>query len=269
MQAAGATMSSSRIFKSSGPEGPTVTNFSFASLAEQAEPEAEADGPQEFIPLAYSQGGGDFDPARRLWRVDDESDISAVADDDDAGVAIADEEMNERLQIAFEKGVQEGRRQVEEVMGCRRSRAVADAVERITALRERILYESEEDLLRLCMMVARIVIHREISLDRQIVANIVSAAVSAVSERDEIVIRLNPIDYQVMTENKHYCLLGADQKRITLKSDKTVPSGGCMVDTTMGAIDARIETQLDEICRSLLDSRGASFGKPEDEEAYE
>ena len=119
-----------------------------------------------------------------------------------------------------------------------------------------MLRESEEDLLKLAVMIARKVIHQEIATDRMILAKIVAAAVNSASEREDIVIRLNPEDHRLVAAHKHLYLNGFnDDRLLDLKSDDSVTPGGCIVDTAMGEIDARTDAQLDEIFRRLLEEK--------------
>jgi flagellar assembly protein FliH len=135
-------------------------------------------------------------------------------------------------------------------------KALREAMEELSGLHDQVLRESEEDLLKLAIMVARKVIHQEIATDRLILAKVVSAAIGSASERDEIVIRLNPDDHRVVTAHKNLYLGGcSDDRLMELKSDDSIPPGGCIVDTAMGEIDARTDAQLDEIFRRLLEEK--------------
>mgnify|MGYP001087850784 CR=1 FL=1 len=175
--------------------------------------------------------------------------------------------VNEMLQGAYSDGFREGARQAEErfASGCR---ALADAIEKISLERERIITDSEDDLVMLTMAVARKIIHQEVTQDRKVVANIVHAAVSTISERYDVVVRLHPSDYTVLDERKNLLFHGVSGDHLTFRPDETISCGGCVVDTAMGAVDARVETQLDELCRALLCKKGEP-GMICQEEEYE
>jgi len=89
--------------------------------------------------------------------------------------------------------------------------------------------------------------------------NVVQAAIGAISERDEITIRLNPDDYVLVTTG-HGDVLRKEliTSRMQLKSDPTVLQGFCMVDSELGTIDAGLDSQLEEIFRSLKEERTLS-----------
>jgi flagellar assembly protein FliH len=119
-----------------------------------------------------------------------------------------------------------------------------------------MLRESEEDLLKLTVLVAKKIIQQELVQQPEILAKIISAAISSVTELDRVSVRLNPADYSVVNSDRqtYFGNLG-DETHILLSPDESVEPGGCMVDTNTGTVDARIETQLDEIYRQFLEKR--------------
>lgn len=175
---------------------------------------------------------------------------------------IPEEEHLRLLKEEYERGFEEGKRQAERGLSSV-FRSLREAVEEVAGLRRQILMECEEDLLKLAVMVARKVIHQEISMDRLILAKVVAAAVGSVSDRDEIVIRLNPEDHRIVTAHRQLYLNGFGADRVLeLKADESIPPGGCIVDTAVGEIDARIDSQVDEIFRRLLEERNTLMSIP-------
>lgn len=175
---------------------------------------------------------------------------------------IPEEEHMYLVEQAYGKGFEEGKKQAERGLSSV-FKALREAVEEVSGLREQILRDCEDDLLKLAVMVARKVIHQEIATDRLILAKIVAAAVNSASERDEVVIRLNPEDHRLVAAHKHLYLNGFSGERVLeLKADDSVTLGGCIVDTAMGEIDARADSQVDEIFRRLLEERKSVLGFP-------
>jgi flagellar assembly protein FliH len=174
---------------------------------------------------------------------------------------ISEEELTLRMEEAYNQGLADGAlRAGEELKGACKS--MGAALKELNGLREKVLRESEEDLLKLSMVVAKKIVRQELTVDRRILANVIRAAVSGVGEREEIVIRLNPDDFKAVSANKKL-FLGDEQA--TIKADEAVASGGCMIDTAMGVIDASIEDQLEEVYRRLLEGRGLVADGTDDE----
>ena len=181
--------------------------------------------------------------------------LPVVADSPVSG-AVMEEELDKKIHEAFSSGLEEGKLQAEEGLSalCGMLSAAADE---LRLLHERIMRQTEDDLLKLAISVAKRVILQEVTHDRGILRNVVSEAIKNISDKDEIVIRLNPEDYRVVSANSRNFLPEMSEKRhLTLKPDEEVSSGGCVVDTAMGSIDARVEAQLDEIYRRLTEERG-------------
>ena len=173
-------------------------------------------------------------------------------------VTLIEEELQRRLGESFQNGLIEGKNLAERGL-LNVFRALRIAAEDVHALREKVMRESEDEIVELITMVARKVILREVSLERKILANVVQSALSAVYERDEITVRLNPDDYLLVTANhEDYFRKELMTDRMRLKSDPTVIQGFCQIDSEMGTIDAGIDSQLDEIFRRLQEERTLS-----------
>lgn len=169
---------------------------------------------------------------------------------------ILEEEALARIAEAREEGMREGKRQAEMELSSV-AEALAQSLLQTQALRERVLCESEEDLLLLAVAIARKVVLAEISLHPEILARVVRGAVEALSEGDQVVVRLSRDDYRQAADCPEFAQLLQEKRRISLKADPALPPGGCLVETERGNIDAGLESQLDEILRRLLEQKNA------------
>ncbi len=252
-------MSSCKIIKPGGVNDFTIAPFQFdvVSTASLPQPERYASAFVPFTDTLIPPGNGS---AEREGRGD--SPNHAGGDDLPAVVQVAgvpEEEHFRQVQESYDRGFEDGKRQAERGLA-NVFKALRDAVEDLSGLRGHVLRETEEDILKLVFRIARKVIHQEIATDRLILAKVVSAAVCSSSERDEIVLRLNPDDHRLVTAHRNLYLNGlSDDRQLEIKSDDTVSPGGCIVDTIMGEIDARAETQLDEMFRRLLEEKNSSL----------
>lgn len=171
------------------------------------------------------------------------------------GIQLTEEELDQRLRESFNSGLQEGKNLAERGL-INVFKALRTASELIHDMRERVLKESEDELINLIMMVARKVIAQEIAQDRCILGNLIQSALANLSEREEVTVRLNPDDYALITSGQQECLLKEmHDQRLRLKADPTIELGGCQIDADMGTIDASISAQLDEVYRRLLEQR--------------
>lgn len=236
----------SRIIKSSMQNSSIMSEFSFKSLKpgiHASHGEVESCG---FLPM------GLFDSSEMNRTGEDQEVVEPPS------ITLTEEELQQQLREAFENGLTDGKNLAERGL-VNVFRSLRTAAESVQALREKILRESEDELVKLIILVSRKVILREIAQDRTILSNVVQAAIGAISERDEITIRLNPDDYVLVTTGQGEILRKElITSRMQLKSDPTVLQGFCMVDSELGTIDAGIDSQLEEIFRSLQEERTLS-----------
>lgn len=245
----------SKIIKSDLLKEQNVCSFDFSPLAGGEEggfvPSVEAD---EFIPLQIRdcvQPGEPvpLPPPQELVVPEEATIAVAIA-------GISEDELQVQLSEAFNRGLEEGRRQAERGLS-NVFKALRDGIAGLTELRDKVMRESEEDLLKLSIMVARKIIQREISLDPQILAGVITTALDAVTDLDRVTIRLNPEDYAQVSSDRERFITGVGRdNQVMLNPDEQIMRGGCMVDTPTGTIDARIETQLEEIFHRFMEERG-------------
>lgn len=236
----------SRIIKSGQITESAVGDFFFKPIA-QAANRATEQPDSGFVPM------GIFDDTE-MQRISTASPVEEPKPTGPPAVTITEEELDRQLRSSFERGLQEGKNLAERGL-LNVFKSLRTAAEEVRNLREKVLRESEDELIRLIMLVARKVILREIHQDRRLVTSIVEAGIAAVPERDEITIRLNPDDYILITTGHDYLRNDLLSERVHLKSDPTIQTGCCQIDSEMGTLDASIDAQLDEIYRRLLEER--------------
>jgi flagellar assembly protein FliH len=113
----------------------------------------------------------------------------------------------------------------------------------------RIGTESEERLVALALLVARRVIAREVSMDPKVVLGLVREGISALGERDRLVIRVGPF-FGAMREAIEDDLASA-KLRCEVVVDPTLGETGCVVETDLGRVDESIEVRLANLMANL------------------
>lgn len=123
--------------------------------------------------------------------------------------------------------------------------AVRAAAEELVRCREELLEEFQRDVVSLSMEVAEKVLRRQIDKGEYNIDDILGDALSQIPHRGEIVVRLNPDDYQ-----QSECVVGhATFNGATVKylADPGVSPAGCVVESCEGLVDASVEAALEEI----------------------
>lgn len=101
--------------------------------------------------------------------------------------------------------------------------------------------------------VAKKVVQREISHETVINEN-VRIAINKIMGANEVRLKLNPADLDQLTEASKNLIHGSSFNKIKIESDLRIEQGGCLIETEIGSVDARISTQLGEMQKQLEDS---------------
>lgn len=157
---------------------------------------------------------------------------------------------------AFAKGFAQGERAGLEAAAKRGDamlRRLTQTLDEMTGLRARMIRETEQQMVSLALAVARRIIHREVSLDRDLLIAIARVALDRLGEDAKISVHLNPDDYAA-TESARTAEWSGTQ--VSVVADARVPRGGCRIDSDFGALDAGIDAQIQELAHALLGDGG-------------
>ena len=151
---------------------------------------------------------------------------------------------------AFTKGYAQGERAGAEAAAHRGEatlRRLAQTIDELAGLRSELLHKTERQVVELALAIAGRVLRRELSFDRELLIAMARVALERLGENTSATIRLNPEDYIVIGAQAH---LG-DSAVVQVVSDPLVSSGGCLVQSDFGLIDAGIDAQLGEMASAL------------------
>ena len=127
---------------------------------------------------------------------------------------------------------------------------VARAVEELAGLRQRFRHEAEEDVVALAMAIARRILHRELTVAPEALLGLVKAALEKIDLREVHRVRVSRPDAAMVTQ--HLEKMGLPRP-IEVVADPGLPRGSAILDSSRGALDASVETQLAEIERGFAD----------------
>jgi flagellar assembly protein FliH len=163
-------------------------------------------------------------------------------------IQLQDEAFNQGKALGFEEGRLQGYHETEALL-----KDASRIVEQARQERVEIMEHCEKDILELALAVATRVIHTEITINQDIVLAVVKDAIRKAKDQERVVIRVNPIDFETVAAEKQtlQTLLGREMG-MDIRGDLGVDSGGCVIETDYGTIDARIDTQLDTVKKALL-----------------
>jgi flagellar assembly protein FliH len=161
---------------------------------------------------------------------------------------------------AFMKGYAQGERAGAEAAAARGEavvRRLANTVDELRTLRTDLLQKAEQQVVQLALAIARRIVHREITLDRELVAAMGRVALDRLSTTATATIRLHPDDYAAVVGR---AVDGANGTGVTsIVPDPMVHRGGCLVQSDFGVIDVGVDAQIQEMARTLF---GDANGEP-------
>jgi len=196
-----------------------------------------------------------------------------------ADVAIVDGMTPEQILIAAraqaETMLAEARREAEALreqartQGAREGKAqgleqLRDSIERAQALvaqiaeaRDQLLTSVSGRVVDAIVHIAGVVAQGAIVADPARLEAIVRTALEAIREDDRVVLRLHPDDAALLAPVRE-ALERDSGMHVTFRSDRTVVRGGCVVETSRGLVDARLDAKLAAIHTALVRNGDAS-----------
>jgi len=201
-------------------------------------------------------------PVRAIPRVDKPVSVAAVRDKAHELISVAQKDAAAVVQAAERKAVQiiekahaegfaAGRQEGFAAMGEKIKEALG-VINQAVIERKKIIADAEPEVLRLALKVAEQVIRSEVSLHKDVCSGIVADAISRVTDREQIVVRVNHEDVEQIKKTKPKLASVIDGvKNFSIIEDNTIDPGGCVIETALGYVDARIKTRLQAIAEAF------------------
>src|SRR5204863_10074862 len=152
---------------------------------------------------------------------------------------------------AYQQGLRQGEAAARQEVGAQLSpvlTAFQQAAIKLANVHAGILQQAEEDIITLAFQLARKITQYAVLENREVLATTLKRALQHVVEQDQVVVWVHPADLQYATEMQEELRRAmGDLKTLTVQGDPSVGRGGCLVESSLGTIDARIEAQFDEL----------------------
>ena len=130
-------------------------------------------------------------------------------------------------------------------------RGAADAMR---AARERFIASLEPQIIALVKDIARRVLRRELKGDEELLRSTVRAVLGNLADREQVTLRVNPADLDVLRREKVSLLEEFDAvERMEIVGDESIAQGGCVAETETLHVDARLDAQLERILDALTE----------------
>ena len=126
----------------------------------------------------------------------------------------------------------------------------------LNAARTRQIDESRTQLLALSIKLAEKILGRELATRHDALGDLVLEAMRGLPPQSgKIRIRVRPGDAETLRSQRPRLAEAIGHDEIELVEDATIESGGCVIESPVGIVDARLQTQLRVLERLLLEPR--------------
>jgi flagellar biosynthesis/type III secretory pathway protein FliH len=161
------------------------------------------------------------------------------------------------LQLGFEegrtRGFEQAKREGDEARAVELKRFTADLnamTDRLQGAVAQWFVSSEERMAELTIKAVKKLLAAELEISRDSAIEIVKEALREVTHSRHVRIRVNPFDSATLRDHRQELLSAAENLRdVEIVSDPAI-TGGCMVESDGGVVDATLDTRL-----SLLEDR--------------
>lgn len=168
-----------------------------------------------------------------------------------------DEHMIEAVKSeGFQQGFEEGKVQAEETMRAKVDEMMNEAgavLQQAYIEKERIIQEAEPFLVELSCAIAEKIIDKQLGLEPDYTLELIKKSLARKREQGILTLCVSPNYFAFVQAAREELSLAIDsQAELQILPDPTVKDRGCVIRSSFGSVDARIDTQLTEIKKELL-----------------
>jgi flagellar assembly protein FliH len=199
--------------------------------------------------------------------------VNAMINDAEEKMGLWWEENEKKLEIltqearenGFQEGMISGKKEVEEKVYQEYKEKIGqvqDLLENAYKQKETIILEAEPFLLELSNAIASQIIKQELESYPDKFVELIKQHILRFKEKDFITICVHPMDFDyIQSQRSHLLAVVNGETEIKIVPDHSVTEKGCIIRTAYGSVDARIDTQIEEIKKVIQDARRVPEGE--------
>lgn len=170
---------------------------------------------------------------------------------------LQDTDLSEALKSeGFRQGYEEGAAKAEQEMKELLDKATREAQELLQLAyraKEELIQEAEPFLVELSCAIAEKVIERQLTIEPDLTLELIRKNLSRKREKGVISLCVAPEHFEfIYAAREELGLVIDSQAELQILPDATVKDRGCVIRSSFGSVDARIDTQLEEIKKELV-----------------
>lgn len=157
---------------------------------------------------------------------------------------------------AYQQGYEEGVTQAEQEMKLKVAAMMEEAravLSEAYKARDVIIQEAEPFLVELSCDIAEKIVDKQLTVEPQYAMDLIRKNLARKREQGLISLCVSPAQFAFINAAREELSLAVDsQAELQILPDSTVKDQGCVIRSSYGSIDARIDTQLAEIKKELI-----------------
>lgn len=170
---------------------------------------------------------------------------------------LAREQRERELKETYEKGFEAGYSAAIKDMQKEFERELALRAEQFSKIIEQLSLQINEldnsfdkVISEVSIYFAEKILRREIDRSSPIIENL-KAAIRKVLGANEIIVKINPNDYELLSGKVPVVFQGDEFGKIRFEPDSRIEKGGVLLQSDIGNVDAKIETQIEELKKAF------------------
>lgn len=129
---------------------------------------------------------------------------------------------------------------------------MAAAISELAGVRSEMRRRAEQDVVKLALLIAKRVLHRELTVDENAISALARVAFDGLARSETYKVTVHPRFAQAIAA----AIPAGVASRVRIEPDPAREPGTLLIDSPDGLTDASIDTQLEEIGRGLTDRLG-------------
>lgn len=114
----------------------------------------------------------------------------------------------------------------------------------------KVFRSSETDMVRLVLAITKKVLATEITTNPGIIINVLREAIKCLDKPENLTVHVNPQDFDTVLElmdSEKLTDIGSNDIKLDIKADERVSTGGCLLESDVGSVDAQLETRITSV----------------------
>lgn len=178
-----------------------------------------------------------------------------MADAEKKAEEIKEEKSKQGYEEGFDRGyydgVEKGKKETENKFG-ELLDTLGSMAEAAKTEKNRIINNTEEDIVNLSINIAEKIVSREIKTDKSIIVNFVKEAIKKLEDKEKIIIYSHPEDIELIKSHREeFRELVDTADTMHILPDELLEPGECRLESKSEIVDTDVDYQFDEIKKKL------------------